>query len=232
MLKVKLGIRIAAEEEPTFEFYTSRLGIRYNDIVPYYRLYLKSSPFWTENVTFFINTGIRDNAYYWSELAKAVNVYVELKRECPTLDSLNIGGGFPVRTSLNFDYDYQYMAEEILNQIKTICNQNNVPEPNIYSEFGIYTVGEAGAIFYKILDQKQQNDRELWDMINSSFMTTLPDTWALNQRFILLPLNHWDYEYQRVFLGGLTCDSRDYYNTEAHANAIFCLNLPLVILYI
>jgi len=43
--KVKLGIRIAAEEEPTFEFYTSRLGIRYNDIVPYYRLYLKSSPF-------------------------------------------------------------------------------------------------------------------------------------------------------------------------------------------
>jgi len=61
------------------------------------------------------------------------------------------------------------MAEEILNQIKTICNQNNVPEPNIYSEFGIYTVGEAGAIFYKILDQKQQNDRELWDMINSLF---------------------------------------------------------------
>lgn len=220
--KVKLGIRIAAEEEPTFEFYTSRLGIRYNDIVPYYRLYLKNHPnFELKMLHFFINTGIRDNAYYWSELAKAVNVYVELKRECPTLDSLNIGGGFPIRTSLNFDYDYQYMAEEILNQIKTICNQNNVPEPNIYSEFGIYTVGEAGAIFYKILDQKQQNDRELWNMINSSFMTTLPDSWALNQRFILLPLNHWDYEYQRVFLGGLTCDSRDYYNTEAHANAIF-----------
>lgn len=137
------------------------------------------------------------------------------------MDSLNIGGGFPIRTSLNFDYDYEYMAEEILNQIKTICNQNNVPEPNIYTEFGIYTVGESGAVFFNILDQKQQNDRELWYMINGSFMTTLPDTWALNQRFILLPLNHWDYEYQRVFLGGLTCDSRDYYNAEAHANAIF-----------
>ena len=74
---------------------------------------------------------------------------------------------------------------EILNQIKTICNQNNVPEPNIYTEFGIYTVGESGAVFFNILDQKQQNDRELWYMINGSFMTTLPDTWALNQRFIL-----------------------------------------------
>ena len=27
--KIKLGIRIASEEEPKFEFYTSRLGVRY-----------------------------------------------------------------------------------------------------------------------------------------------------------------------------------------------------------
>ena len=35
--KFKIGIRIAAEEEPKFEFYTSRLGIGYKDIVPFYR---------------------------------------------------------------------------------------------------------------------------------------------------------------------------------------------------
>ena len=33
--KFNVGIRIAAEEEPKFDFYTSRLGIRYNDIIPY-----------------------------------------------------------------------------------------------------------------------------------------------------------------------------------------------------
>ena len=32
----KLGIRIAAEEEPTFPFYTSRLGIKANDLLEYY----------------------------------------------------------------------------------------------------------------------------------------------------------------------------------------------------
>ena len=33
---INLGIRIASEEEPTFDFYTSRLGIRYSEIVPLY----------------------------------------------------------------------------------------------------------------------------------------------------------------------------------------------------
>jgi arginine decarboxylase len=220
--KCKIGMRIASEEEPKFEFYTSRLGIRYNDIIPYYEEKIKNNPkFQLKMLHFFINTGIKDSAYYWNELSKCVNLYCQLKHICPELDSLNIGGGFPIKNTLSFDYDYEYMAEEIVAQIKVICDRNNTPEPNLFTEFGSYTVGESGAVLYSIIDQKQQNDRELWNMIDSSFMTTLPDTWALNQRFILLGINKWDSEYERVFLGGLTCDSEDYYNAEAHANAIF-----------
>ncbi|MDY0103489.1 MAG: arginine decarboxylase [Lentimicrobium sp.] len=220
--KCKIGMRIASEEEPKFEFYTSRLGIRYNDIIPYYEEKIKNNPkFQLKMLHFFINTGIKDSAYYWNELSKCVNLYCQLKHICPDLDSLNIGGGFPIKNTLSFDYDYEYMAEEIVAQIKVICDRNNTPEPNLFTEFGSYTVGESGAVLYSIIDQKQQNDRELWNMIDSSFMTTLPDTWALNQRFILLGINKWDSEYERVFLGGLTCDSEDYYNAEAHANAIF-----------
>ncbi|MDO9511865.1 MAG: arginine decarboxylase [Bacteroidales bacterium] len=220
--KTKIGIRIAAEEEPKFEFYTSRLGIRYNEIIPYYLEKIKDNPlFELKMLHFFINTGIRDTAYYWNELSKAVNVYCELKKICPELDSLNIGGGFPIKNSLEFNYDYEYMAEEIIAQIKNLCVQHNVPEPDIFTEFGTYTVGESGAILYSIVNQKQQNDRELWNMIDSSFMTTLPDTWAINQRYILMAVNNWEAEYQRVHLGGLTCDSQDFYNAEAHSNAVF-----------
>ena len=115
--KVKVGIRIAAEEEPNFEFYTSRLGIRYDEIVDYYRDHLKKNPrFQLKMLHFFINTGIKDTAYYWSELNKCVSVYCELKKICPTLDSLDIGGGWPVRHSLGFDYDYEYMAEQIIRR--------------------------------------------------------------------------------------------------------------------
>lgn len=220
--KCKIGIRIAAEEEPRFEFYTSRLGIRYNDVLSFYHEKIKNNPkFELKMLHFFINTGIQDTAYYWNELTKCVNVYCELKKVCPELDSLNIGGGLPIKNSLSFEYDYEYMIEEIVAQIKNICNRNGVEEPDIFTEFGSYTVGESGAVLYSILSQKQQNDRELWDMIDSSFMTTLPDTWAISQRFILLAVNNWDKEYERVFLGGLTCDSQDYYNSEAHANAVF-----------
>ena len=220
--KCKIGMRIASEEEPKFEFYTSRLGIRYNDIIPFYEEKIKNNPkFQLKMLHFFINTGIKDSAYYWNELSKCVNLYCQLKQICPELDSLNIGGGFPIKNSLSFDYDYEYMAEEIVAHIKMICDRNNTEEPNLFTEFGSYTVGESGAVLYSIIDQKQQNDRELWNMIDSSFMTNLPDTWATNQRFILLGINKWHSEYERVFLGGLTCDSEDYYNAEAHANAIF-----------
>lgn len=220
--KCKVGIRIAAEEEPRFEFYTSRLGIRYNDIVPFYIEKIKNNPkFELKMLHFFINTGINDTAYYWNELTKCVNIYCELKKISPELDSLNIGGGFPIKSSLSFDYDYEYMAEEIISQIKLICNREGVEEPNIFTEFGSFTVGEASAALFSILQQKRQNDRELWDMIDSSFMTTLPDTWGINQQFITLAVNNWDRAYERVFLGGITCDSQDYYNCESHLNAVF-----------
>jgi arginine decarboxylase len=220
--KCKIGIRIAAEEEPNFEFYTSRLGIRYNDILDFYLTKIKNNPkFELKMLHFFINTGIKDNAYYWSELTKSINVYCELKKVCPELDSMDIGGGFPFRTSLGFEYEHEYIADQIVRQIKTVCKQNRVKEPHIFTEFGSYTVAESGATLYKIVDQKKQNDSELWYMIDSSFITNLPDTWGIDQRYILLAINRWDLEYQRVNIGGLTCDSQDYYNAELHVNQIF-----------
>ena len=218
----KVGIRIASEEEPKFEFYTSRLGIGYKNIVPFYENQIKDNDkVELKMLHFFINTGIRDNAYYWNELVKCLKVYIRLKKMCPSLDSLNIGGGFPIKNSLAFDYDYQYMIDEIINQINIACQEAEVPVPHIFTEFGSFTVGESGGAIYEILYQKQQNDREKWNMIDSSFITTLPDTWAINKRFVMLPINRWEDEYERVLLGGLTCDSDDYYNSEQNMNAIY-----------
>jgi arginine decarboxylase len=220
--ELNIGIRIAAEEEPKFEFYTSRLGIRYREIVPFYQKILKENPrVRVKMLHFFINTGINDTAYYWNELTKCLRIYSDLKKMCPELDSLNIGGGFPIKKSLAFDFDYAYMVREILTQVKRVCTDNDIPEPDIFTEFGSFTVGESGGALFSILHQKQQNDREKWNMIDSSFMTNLPDTWAINQRFIMLPINRWNEDYERVLLGGLTCDSDDYYNSEQHSNAIY-----------
>ncbi len=217
-----IGIRIAAEEAPKFEFYTSRLGIGYKDIIPFYmRNISKQKKFRLKLMHFFINTGITDTAYYWNELSKCVNVYCDLWKLCRTLDTLDIGGGLPIKNSLNFSFDTDYMISEIIGRIKDVCVENKVQEPNIFSEFGSFTVSDSGATFFSIVYQKKQNEKERWNMIDGSFMTTLPDTWAISKRFIMLPVNNWDDEYERVFLGGMTCDSDDYYNSEQHINAIY-----------
>lgn len=221
-IKIQIGIRIASEEEPKFEFYTSRLGIRYRDINPFYKNYVKENPrVELKMLHFFINTGINDTAYYWNELTKSLRAYADLRAVCPTLDALNIGGGFPIKKSLAFDFDYAYMVHEIIAQTQRVCQETKIDEPDIYTEFGSFTVGESAGAIFSVLHQKQQNDREKWNLIDSSFMTNLPDTWAINQRFILLPINRWNDNYERVLLGGLTCDSDDYYNSEQHSNAIY-----------
>jgi arginine decarboxylase len=222
----KVGIRIASDEEPTFEFYTSRLGIRYNDVMDLYQNKIaKSDKANLKMLHFFINTGIKDTAYYWSELGRFVDKYCELKKIAPELDTIDIGGGFPIKTSLGFEYDYQYMVDQIVENIQWICEKNNVDTPHIITEFGSYTVGESGATIYSILDQKLQNDKELWYMIDGSFITHLPDVWGLNQKFILMAINNWDEPFHKVKMGGLTCDSMDYYNSEAHSFEVFLPNV-------
>lgn len=219
---LEIGIRIASEEDPKFEFYTSRLGIGYKDVVPFFNWKIKGhKKFKLSMLHFFVNTGIRDNAYYWNELRKFLNVYTDLMKADAKVKYLNVGGGFPFKNSLAFDFDYEYLIDEIISQIKSAANSVGATHPDILTEFGSFTVAESGGMIFTVLDQKKQNDKERWNMINGSFMTTLPDTWAISKRFIMLPINRWDDKYERVFLGGLTCDSDDYYNSEQHINAIY-----------
>src|SRR5690606_29482606 len=202
-----LGIRIAAEEQPDSQFYTSRLGIRMEDILEYYNNKIVPNPnFRVKLLHFFINSGISDTPYYWTELVKYVTLYCKFKKINPYLDTLDIGGGMPFKDSLGHDFDYEYMVNEIVNRIKEICAQHDVMEPDIITEFGRYSVAEATRIVYKVIGREQQNDGVRWLMLDVSFITSLPDMWALNQKYIILPVTYFDFEYAKVNLGGITCD--------------------------
>jgi arginine decarboxylase len=229
---IKLGIRIATEEEPGFLVYTSRLGMSYKVVKELYIRKIKNNPsFKLKMMHFFVNSGIKDTTYYWSELARLVNVYCDMKELCDDLDTIDIGGGMPIYTSLGVEHDYPYMIDQIVYYIKTICESRGVDVPNIFTEFGSFTVGESGGALYSIIGEKQQNDKELWYMIDSSFITTLPDTWGIGQKFILLAVNQWDKEFKRINLGGLTCDSQDFYNSDTHTNQVFLPKLDTEPLY-
>ncbi|MGB1241000.1 MAG: arginine decarboxylase [Chitinophagales bacterium] len=217
-----VGLRVATEEEPNFEFYTSRLGIRHSEIIPFYEKKIANNPkFRLRMLHFFVDKGIRDNMHYWGEFKRTLKLYCALRKVCPTLKAINIGGGLPIKNSLGFEYNYEYMISEIVSQIKEACDEENIPHPEIFTEFGKYTVGESGASIFSVLGQKQQNDSELWYMIDNSLINTLPDTWGIGERFILLPINKWNNEFGRVNIGGLSCDNADYYNSEVHVGQVY-----------
>jgi arginine decarboxylase len=218
----KLGIRVATEEQPDFQLYTSRLGIRSDEIIDFYLNKIKKDEnFKVVMLHFFINSGYQDTPYFWNELEKMVITYCKFAKVNPELHMMDIGGGLPYKNTLDFDYNYEYMITEIVGRIKEICNENDVMEPDLVTEFGSYTVAESGGVLFKVLGRKQQNDREKWLMLDGSLMSCMPDIWALGQKYILLPINNWDAEYERINLGGITCDGADYYNQDAHINVLF-----------
>jgi arginine decarboxylase len=220
--ELTVGIRMAINEEPQSAYYTSRLGIRSAEIIDYYKTKIaKKKRVKLKMLHFFVDSGIKDNLYYWGEFRKALKLFAELKKICPTLDSINLGGGLPIRNNLGFEYDYKYMINELVRNIKEVCQEEGIDEPDIYTEFGKYTVGESGAIIFSVLEQKQQNDSELWYLIDNSLMNTIPDAWSIFEKFILLPVNKWDNEYSRVSIGGISCDHSDYYNSEDLNQEIF-----------
>ena len=213
--KIKLGIRVAINEEAQSTYYTSRFGIPINKIVDLFEKKIKNNPnIELTMLHFFIDSGIKDTPYYWGEFQKILKVYCQLKAQSKTLNALNIGGGFPVRNHLGFEYNYQNIIDQIINIIKESCDAEHIPHPDIYTEFGKYTVGEAGAIIFEVIEEKKQNDTENWYIINNSLMNTVPDAWSIQEKFILLPINKWQNEYKRVNIGGISCDHSDYYNFE------------------
>lgn len=212
---IRIGIRMAIDEESQSTYYTSRMGIRASEIIDYYNNDIKPRKNVTlEMLHFFVDTGIKDTMYYWSTFINAMKLYANLKKNCDTLNAINIGGGLPIRNNLGFEYDYKFIINQIVANIKDVCSSEGIDDPDIYTEFGKYTVGESGAIIFEVLDYKQQNDAELWYIINNSLMTTIPDSWSMHEKFILLPINKWNKEYTKVNIGGISCDHSDYYNSE------------------
>ncbi len=225
--KVKIGIRMAINEESQSAYYTSRLGIRSTQILEFFDQKIKGKKnIELKMLHFFVDSGIKDSLYYWGEFQKALKLYIDLKKQCDTLESFNLGGGFPIRNHLGFEYDYEYMIQEIVANIKAACEAENLHEPDIFTEFGKYTVGESGAIIFEVLEQKQQNDTESWYIINNSLMNTIPDAWSIFEKFILLPINKWNNEYKRVNIGGISCDHSDYYNSEDFNQEVLLPSYP------
>ncbi len=214
----ELGIRLRVDRsilpDGDFSRVTSRFGIAHDQLAT---VAAQIAAYPNLKLTLFhtmIDTQCVDRKQWVQALLISFRSYCELKREHPTLGAFNFGGGMPVPYSLDFQFDYQAFADELTEGVMRLCAEYGVEQPDLVGEFGRYTAAAYGFDFYKVVVSKPSHRSDVgWYVIDGSLMSSLPDTWALKQPFIILPLNGYDRPLKRVWLSGLTCDSDDVYRS-------------------
>ncbi len=144
----------------------------------------------------------------------AMNVYARVKKDNPTLDTLNIGGGFAVPYEKKRQYGVNPVVKKIIRIISKVCAEKEIPHPNIICEWGRYMTAPAQITIYKVLCEKPiyNANAKKWYVIDGSFMNDLIDTWAIHQQWHIVPVNNMRAEkLARVWLAGSSCDSDDRY---------------------
>ena len=137
----------------------------------------------------------------------------------------DFGGGVPAPMTLDFDFDYHAFVRLLLSTMQEVCQRYDVPVPDILGEFGRFTATEHGAHLFRVVSAKDNRSHLPWYIIDGSIMSSFPDSWALGEHFIVLPLSHLDRPFQQVQLGGITCDSDDVYPPKHSRSPLF---LPAV----
>ena len=162
-----------------------------------------------------------DEEEFVAALEPGLKLFARLSRSHRHLRFFNFGGGVPGRTTLDDDFDYDRFARLLLRKALAVCARHGTRPPALIGEFGRYTVSEHAAHLFRVIAVKANEAGPPWYLVDGSIMTSFPDTWALGEHFICLPLNQLDRPFRRVRLGGITCDRDDVYPPRGSAATLF-----------
>jgi arginine decarboxylase len=101
---------------------------------------------------------IRTFKYVVNELA---NLYVELVRLGAPMGYLDLGGGLGVdydgsqsATESSVNYSIQQFAEDLVHRVKSICDDADVPHPDLITESGRALVAHSGILVFQVLGSR------------------------------------------------------------------------------
>lgn len=147
-------------------------------------------------------------------LKRALEIYKILREKNPALDTLDIGGGAAVPYTKKHMYTGKSLVQRIVTTAKNHSDKLGIKHPNIIAEWGRYIAAPAQITLYKVLAEKtvETKSDKSWYVIDGSFMNDLIDTWAIHQRWHVIPVNSMNVRrFQKVWLAGSSCDSDDKY---------------------
>ncbi|MBK7702645.1 MAG: biosynthetic arginine decarboxylase [bacterium] len=91
-------------------------------------------------------------------LREAAQVYVQLRKHCPSLTHMDVGGGLAVdydgsktASESSMNYTVEEYARDVVWIIKETCDQTGAPHPAIVTEFGRATVAYHSVLVFEVL---------------------------------------------------------------------------------
>ncbi len=145
---------------------------------------------------------------------KAAELYVKLKALNPSLDTIDMGGGLSVPYDKKKTYSVDNVVKRVIGFIKKFSEEKNVSAPDIVVEWGRYIVAPSQITIYRAVFEKPiaKSVAQKWYIIDGSFMNDLLDTWAIHQKWHVVPANYMKTpKLAKVWLAGMSCDSDDKY---------------------
>lgn len=169
-IKPKLGIRVKLSSKGTGKWATSggedaKFGLRISELIAAIEILKENKLLDSLGLLHFhIGSQITKIDKIKNALIEGTRIYVEMKRLGVNLRYLDIGGGLGVDydgskssyfSSVNYSID-EY-ANDVVYQIKNICDEAGVDCPNIISESGRATVAHYSVLVTNVLDTNTQH---------------------------------------------------------------------------
>lgn len=203
-IRVDLGLKVESYWDKKVE----RFGLSADEILALGKI---------KNLTtlhFHVGSEIQKKADIFAPIKKAMELFVKLKKENHSLDTLDIGGGFPGNYHGKKLYSVTGVVRHIIRYMDKFCRVHEIPPPNIICEWGAYVVAPAQITVFSVLTEKKipKATAKNWYIIDGSFQTHLLDTWAIHRQWHVVPVNNANNKkLTRTWLAGLSCDSDDKY---------------------
>jgi len=162
---------------------------------------------------YHLGSQIKTQKSIFDGIKRAFNIYVELQKIHPNLDTIDIGGGFGIPYEKKKFYTAKGVSSKIIKMLKNFSDKAGIKHPNLIAEWGQYIVAPSQITIYKIISEKiiPKANAKAWYVIDGSFINDLKDTWTIHQKWHIIPANNMDGNLRTVWLAGSTCDSDDKY---------------------
>lgn len=168
---------------------------------------------------FHAGSQISDLTGLGDAVAELAGLYLTLREQGAALDTLDVGGGLGVDyagtrvdgpDSMNYNLD-DY-AEVVVSRIATVMRQHReIPPqqwPTILSESGRALTASSSVTVFDVLGTANDRDRLATYFVNASLFQSLPDAWAIGQRFPIMPIHRLnETPTHQGTLADITCDS-------------------------